>query len=253
MDRPRAVRGGLADRATAAGLRNARSAAGSAAWCYRLNRREARVARRNLELIAPGLAAGRTRTRGRCAILRATGSNLMETLRIWTRPRADNLRAGARGARRRAAATRRRPQGRGVILAAPHFGNWELLIEYLASREPFSLVYRVPEKRFGDVFLRLARGGENVHLVPAETNAMRPLFRALKAGETVGITPDQQPKQGGGEFAPFFGLQALTLTPDPEAGRAQRRAGAVRLGRACVRAASTFTSNRRRRQSPMTT
>jgi KDO2-lipid IV(A) lauroyltransferase len=31
-----------------------------------------------------------------------------------------------------------------VILSAPHYGNWELLIEYLASREPFSLVYRVP-------------------------------------------------------------------------------------------------------------
>jgi KDO2-lipid IV(A) lauroyltransferase len=58
--------------------------------------------------------------------------------------------------------------GRGLILAAPHYGNWELLIDYMASRAPFSLVYRVPEKPAGDVFLRLARGRPNVQLVPRD-------------------------------------------------------------------------------------
>jgi KDO2-lipid IV(A) lauroyltransferase len=77
-------------------------------------------------------------------------------------------------------------------------------------------VYRVPEKAAGDVFLRRAREGHNVTLVPAESTAMRPLFRALKAGELVGITPDQQPKLGAGVFAPFFGRQALTLTLVPK-------------------------------------
>jgi KDO2-lipid IV(A) lauroyltransferase len=181
---------------------------------HRSERRETRVARRNLELIEPGLApAEREREVGR--ILRATGSNAMETLRIWTRTRADNLKL-VREVHGEALLEAALAQGHGLILAAPHFGNWELLIEYLASRGPFSLVYRVPEKRFGDVFLRLARSGPNVHLVPAEANAMRPLFRALRAGQTVGITPDQQPKQGAGEFAPFFGWQALTLSLIPK-------------------------------------
>jgi KDO2-lipid IV(A) lauroyltransferase len=52
--------------------------------------------------------------------------------------------------------------------------------------------------------------------VPAESTAMRPLFRALQRGELVGITPDQQPKLGAGEFAPFFGREALTLTLIPK-------------------------------------
>jgi len=181
---------------------------------YRLNRRPTRVARRNLQMVEPGLSPDEVERRVE-QILRATGSNAMETLRIWTRPRADNL-ALVREVHGDALLRSASAEGRGVILSAPHYGNWELLIEYLASREPFSLVYRVPEKHFGDVFLRLARGGENVQLVPAEANAMRPLFRALKAGETVGITPDQQPKQGGGEFAPFFGHQALTLSLIPK-------------------------------------
>ena len=106
--------------------------------------------------------------------------------------------------------------GRGVLIAAPHYGSWELLVEFMAARGPFSLVYRVPESPAGDGFLRLARGGENITLVPAEGNAMRPLWKALKAGGVVGITPDQQPKLGGGEFAPFFGHAALTLSLIPK-------------------------------------
>jgi Kdo2-lipid IVA lauroyltransferase/acyltransferase len=181
---------------------------------HRLDRRASRVARRNLEIIQPGWTPEQ-REAEVVRILRATGSNALETIRIWTRSRADNL-ALVRAVHGEALLADALAQGRGLILAAPHFGNWELLIEYMASRGPFSLVYRVPEKRFGDVFLRLARGGENVQLVPAETNAMRPLFRALKAGETVGITPDQQPKLGAGEFAPFFGRQSLTLSLIPK-------------------------------------
>jgi KDO2-lipid IV(A) lauroyltransferase len=177
-----------------------------------LDLREARIARRNLELLGVPPEARGALVR---AILEATGANLMETLRVWTHGRMDNLRLvrGLRGQDKLLAAL---AQGRGVIVAAPHYGNWELLIEFLASQAPFSLVYRVPEKAAGDVFLRRAREGHNVTLVPAESTAMRPLFRALKAGELVGITPDQQPKLGAGVFAPFFGRQALTLTLIPK-------------------------------------
>ncbi len=176
------------------------------------NMRESRIARRNLELLGVPAAEHDALVR---AILAATGANLMETLRVWTHGRADNLRL-VRAVRGREVLDAALAQGRGVIVSAPHYGNWELLIEYLASLAPFSLVYRVPEKAAGDVFLRRAREGHNVTLVPAESTAMRPLFRALKAGELVGITPDQQPKLGAGVFAPFFGRQALTLTLIPK-------------------------------------
>lgn len=190
-------------------------------FAHASNLREAKVARRNLELIAPELSADE-RERRVGEILRATGRNTMETLRVWTSSRAANLALvrEVHGGQLLADAL---AAGRGLILAAPHYGNWELLIDYMASLAPFSLVYRVPEKPAGDVFLRLARGRPNVQLVPAETNAMRPLWRALKAGEVVGITPDQQPKFGGGEFAPFFGKSALTLSLIP---RLAERSGA---------------------------
>jgi KDO2-lipid IV(A) lauroyltransferase len=181
---------------------------------YWLNIREARIARRNLELVAPELDAA-ARERQVLAILRATGANLMETLRVWTHGRADNL-ALLRQVHGRDKLEAALAQGRGVIIAAPHFGNWEWLVTYVAEQAPMSLVYRVPEKPAGDVFLLRARSGRQLTMVPAESGAMRPLFRALKAGELAGITTDQQPKLGAGVFAPFFGRQALTLTLVPK-------------------------------------
>jgi KDO2-lipid IV(A) lauroyltransferase len=188
---------------------------------HAFNTREARVARRNLELVEPGWTRERREQEvGR--ILRATGRNFVETLRVWTRRRPGNLRL-ARTVHGGELLQSAIAAGRGVIVAAPHFGNWEWLLQWLASQAPLTLVYRVPEKPAGDVFLRLARGGPGVTLVPAETNAMRPLWRALKDGGMVGITPDQQPKFGGGEFAPFFGRDALTLSLIP---RLAERSGA---------------------------
>lgn len=176
--------------------------------------RECKVARRNLALVMPELTPAAAETQLR-AVLRQTGRLALETLRIWTRPRADNLRliAAVHGEDRLQAAL---AAGRGVVVAAPHYGNLELIIEYMGSRGPFALVYRTPEEEYGDRFLRMARGGENITLVPAEASAMRPLLKALQGGGVVGITPDQQPKEGAGDFAPFFGRPAQTLSLIPK-------------------------------------
>ncbi len=175
-----------------------------------MNSRETHIARRNLGLIQAELCE-QTRAQNLKALMRSTGQGVLETLAIWTRPRPEVLALihEVQGLPHLDSAL---AKGRGVILAVPHYGNWELLIAYMAARGPFSLVYRVPAKVGMAVFLNRARAGENVSLVPAETSAMRPLLRALQNGEVIGITPDQQPRLGGGEFVHFFGQAALTLS-----------------------------------------
>lgn len=207
-----------------------------ARFAYWKNTREAKVARRTFEFIGmpPDDAAREQAVRD---VLAQTGRNAFETLRIWTRPRADNLRL-VRSVQGLAHLEAAQAAGRGLIVAAPHFGNLELVIDFMAARGPFALVYRVPDSRIGDAFLRKARGGENVELVPAEANAMRPLWKALKAGGVVGVTPDQQPKLGAGEFAPFFGRPALTLTLIPKL--AERSGAAVVFAYAQRRADGYF-------------
>ena len=208
-----------------------RALADAIAWAWvRIDARESRVARRNLELVYPGLLPAQRQDLQR-AVLRTTARQALETLRFWTRAPADNLaRLRERHGQDRydaALAT-----GRGVIVVAPHFGNWELLNQWLSSRGPIAIVYAPPDSAVGDAFLLRVRSADNIRQVRAEGPAVRQLWKVLKDGGAVGILPDQQPKQGDGEFAPFFGVQALTMTL---VSRLAERTGATLLMAWCER------------------
>jgi KDO2-lipid IV(A) lauroyltransferase len=174
------------------------------------------VAGRNLELAYPGATAGE-RAAMRDAILLGTARQAIDTLQPWTRPPADAL-AMIRETHGvdafDAALARAHAGGPGVIVAAPHFGNWELLNRWLAARTEIAVLYRAPDSALGEAFLRRARADTagRVIQVRAEGPAMRQLFKRLQSGGVVGILPDQQPKRGDGVFAPFFGVPALTMT-----------------------------------------
>lgn len=202
------------------------------AWLWlKIDARESRVARRNLELVYPDLLPGQRADLHR-QILRSTARQALETLRFWTHPPAANLHHLRQhfGAALYDAA---RADGKGVVIVAPHFGNWELLNQWLASRGPFAFVYAPPESAVGDAFLLRARGGAGqVTQVRAEGPAVRQLWKILKTGGVVAILPDQQPKQGDGEFAPFFGVPALTMTL---LGRLAHRTGAAVVFAWCER------------------
>ena len=190
-----------------------RRLADGVAWLWRrLDARECRVARRNLELAYPGLMPAE-REALHADVLRGTARQAFETLRIWTRRPAANLALIREqdGVELFDAAL---ASGRGLIIAAPHHGNWELLNQWLASRTRLCVLYRAPRSAVGEAFLRKVRRceGDRVTQVRAEGPALRQLFARLRAGGTVGILPDQQPKAGDGVFAPFFGIPALTMT-----------------------------------------
>jgi len=205
-----------------------------AALWRRADVREARVVRRNLELAFPALSPAE-REALLATTLRTTARQLLETLRVWTRPPARNLAAIVQGEGidlfDAALAS-----GAGVIVAAPHHGNWELLNQWLASRTPLAILYKPPQSAIGEAFLRRVRAAHGdaarITQVPAQGPAIRSLVRQLRAGGVVGILPDQQPRQGDGEFAPFFGIPALTMTLLP---RLAHSSGARVLLATCVR------------------
>src|SRR6476469_161149 len=203
----------------------------AAAW-QALDARESRVAQRNLQLALPSLPA-EERARLQREVLRTTARQALETLCFWTRSHARNLAliTELQGNELFDAAL---ASGRGVIVAAPHYGNWELLNQWLAMRTPLAILYRAPESAVGEAFLQRVRGDDaaRVTQVRAEGAAVRQLFKRLKDGGVVGILPDQQPKAGDGEFAPFFGVSALSMTL---LSRLAARSGAVVLFAYCER------------------
>lgn len=178
------------------------------------NARESRVAMRGLELAFPDMPAG-ARAALHEAALKSTGRQTFETLRIWTRPARDSLSVLDEGPGT-ALFDAALASGRGLIVAAPHHGNWELLNRWLAMKTPLAILYAPPESATVDAFLRRVRkaGGDEdrIEQIRAEGIGIRQLFKRLQAGGVVGILPDQQPKQGDGVWAPFFGVPASTMT-----------------------------------------
>lgn len=100
----------------------------------------------------------------------------------------------------------------GVILLAPHLGNWEIF-GYLAVQDvEATFMYQPPRSAAMDRILREGRNKTGVCLAPTTRRGVAEVMRTLARGELVGILPDQVPAEGSGEFAPFFGEPAYTMT-----------------------------------------
>ncbi len=196
--------------------------------------RPARAALRSLEIAFPEMSA-EARASMQREVLRNTGRQTFETLRFWTRDADSNLRLLREDASV-ALFDAALASGRGVIVAAPHHGNWELLNQWLARRTSLAILYAPPEQKWLDDFLRRVRqnnaDANRVEQVRAGSQGVRLLLKRLQSGGVVGILPDQQPKLGDGVWAPFFGMPALTMTL---LGRLAARTGAQVLYAWCER------------------
>ena len=171
--------------------------------------REARVASRNVELVFPELDPDQ-RTRLTRESLRQTAMSLTELPMLWGTPEKALARVReVHGSEHLAAALAGQ---RGVLIAAPHLGSWELLNLWLSRQAPMVILYRVPQRAEFDQFLRDARGAFGAEPVRADPAGVRTLFRRLKEGRMVGILPDQRPKSGEGAWGTFFGKPAKTMT-----------------------------------------
>ncbi len=176
--------------------------------------RETRITRENLAVCLPGLSP-----HARAKLARASLQHLLMSLfelpKIWSQPwpKLAPLIVEIHGGEIFKAALAR---AQGVIIAAPHLGAWELLNLYLAEHTELAVLYRAPRKAWVETVLNAARGRTRAVPVRAEPAAVRGLLKRLQNGGALGILPDQQPKLGEGEFAPMFGIDALTMTLLPK-------------------------------------
>lgn len=179
-------------------------------WWLRLDRREAQVAARNLALCFPSLGPDPRRDLLK-ATLEHTGRTATELCWLWSRSPAALTRA-IRVVEGESLFLDAIASGRGVLIAAPHLGAWEALNLYLSRVAPIAILYRPPRHACIEALINHCRARLGAEPVRAEAAGVRTLLKRLKDGGVLGILPDQQPKAGEGEFAPFFGLQALTMS-----------------------------------------
>ena len=100
--------------------------------------------------------------------------------------------------------------GKGLIVAAPHCGSWEMLNLYLHSKGEAAILYKPSKYPEVDAMLLDKRRRGGAEMVPATGTGLRRMYKLLKDGLFVALLPDQEPSGGGGQFAPFFGIEALT-------------------------------------------
>ncbi len=70
----------------------------------------------------------------------------------------------------------------GVLILAPHLGNWELVIHYLNQFGTITAMYSPPKKPFLNDIMRKARESTGASLVPADAKGVRSLLKTLKTG-----------------------------------------------------------------------
>lgn len=103
--------------------------------------------------------------------------------------------------------------GKGVLVLAPHHGNWEVVAPYLASVAPLAAMYQPLENPEMDKLVLSGRSKLNITMAPTNRKGVMMLFKSLQAGQIVGILPDQVPdSDSGSQIAPFMGQPALTMT-----------------------------------------
>jgi KDO2-lipid IV(A) lauroyltransferase len=103
-----------------------------------------------------------------------------------------------------------RAKGKGVILLSAHFTTLELGGRLLAMHAPFHVLYRQHKNPLFETVMRKSR--ERRFDKAIARSDMRGLLASLKAGMAVWYAPDQNHGGSQSVFAPFFGVQASTLT-----------------------------------------
>lgn len=168
-----------------------------------------RAVRVNLELCFPELdARSREGMLRRC--LRETAKTATEAAIFWSRS-PEALEKLIKEVRGQAEAEALLAQGKGLIVAVPHLGAWELMGLYWARRVKLHSLYRPPRHREVEALLTWARERTGAELLPATAGGIRRLYKALAEQHVAAILPDQEPP-GQGVYAPFFGRPAKTMT-----------------------------------------
>ena len=169
-----------------------------------------RISRINLAHCYPEMSVKSREQLARKSVV-STAQTGFEVASLWRKPWSqaeDNIER----VRNQQLLTQGVDEGRGVLVLAPHIGNWEIFGQFLATVGPTTSLYAPPKIQALDPLIRAGREKTGANLVPTNVRGVRALLKALKAGGIVGVLPDQEPELSGGEFAPFFGHPTLTMT-----------------------------------------
>ncbi|QFU74169.1 bacitracin ABC transporter permease [Halioglobus maricola] len=173
--------------------------------------RSRRVTERNIELAYPELSEAEQAAMA-LASLRETGALAGELGHVWLRSweYVQQLILRVDGSE---LITEAQQQGRGVIVLAPHLGNWEVVGLHTGTLGSMVSLYEPPKLEAIGPMIESARQRSGATLVPTDSRGLVKLLRSVKGGKISGILPDQAPGDvASGENIPFMGVPCFTPT-----------------------------------------
>ena len=192
---------------------------GRLAWVTNSSPR--RISEVNLAICFPDMPVTERQKLAKNSLIE-TGKQLTECAWIWHRPTHEtNLKI--KEIVGKDLLDDAQASSKGVIIASPHIGNWELCSLLLSANAKLTYFYRSPRTPGLDPLLIKWRAHLGGHPATLDASGIRDGLRLLKKGGTLGILPDQEPDLNNGQFAPFFNQPALTMTLLP---RLAHRSGA---------------------------
>jgi KDO2-lipid IV(A) lauroyltransferase len=100
--------------------------------------------------------------------------------------------------------------GRGAAIVSAHYGNWETVTAFAASRGyPLHAVVAQQSNSAIEELLDRQRRAAGIRIIKRD-EAPRPILKALRSGELLAFMMDQDARRAG-IFVPFFGRPASTF------------------------------------------
>jgi len=176
---------------------------------WRFSKKNKHVALTNIKKCYPKLSPVEQNTRAQQSI-NAALMNFFELGYLWKKQtNIENLIENINGLDDFQQALK---QGKGLLLAAPHIGNWEVLNLVLAQFDKFAFLYKPPSDKKIENLLIKYRSKSKAVQIEANLKGVRKIMTHLKNNGFIAILPDQRPKSGQGEFAEFYGIPTYTMT-----------------------------------------
>ncbi|MEN9966473.1 MAG: hypothetical protein RL416_630, partial [Pseudomonadota bacterium] len=139
------------------------------------------------------------------------GKSYLESLAIWQKEDSSTLK-WVKQCKNWHLVEEALSKKKGIIFLTPHMGCFEITSKFYGAQHPITVLFRRPKMRWLHALTESGRTNQKINLAPANMQGVRLLIQALKRGEAIGILPDQIPGKGEGEWAPFFGKPAYTMS-----------------------------------------
>lgn len=177
---------------------------------WHTNSRMAKNTIANIKLCFPSLSFSEKNQLAQQSLIE-TGKTILETGACWNWP-LEKCRALIHRIEGEELFAERCADSRGLILLMPHLCTWEILHPVLSAHTHFTAMYKPPKIQPLDSWMQAVRNRSSATMVPANRRGVTELVKVLKAGGCIVMLPDQEPERESGDFAPFFGVETLTVS-----------------------------------------